>query len=59
MITTVANVVNLYYDLVTFNDDLKIKQQTLDLDTQALRRQQGAPNWAPSRPSTSFRPKPI
>ena len=34
MITTVASVVSLYWDLVTFNNDLKIKQQTLDLDTK-------------------------
>ena len=33
VIATVANVVNLYWDLVSFNDDLKVKQQTLDLDT--------------------------
>lgn len=34
VIATVANVVNLYWDLVSFNDDLKIQQQTLQLDTQ-------------------------
>ena len=34
VIATVSNVVNLYWDLVTFNDDLKIKQQTLELDTK-------------------------
>jgi len=34
VIATVANVVNLYYDLVTFNDDLKIDRQTLELDTR-------------------------
>jgi len=34
VIATVANVVNLYWDLVTFDDDLKIQQQTLRLDTQ-------------------------
>jgi outer membrane protein len=34
LIATVANVVNLYYDLVNFNDDLKVKQQTVDLDTK-------------------------
>jgi outer membrane protein TolC len=34
VISTVAGVVNLYWDLVTFDDDLKIKQQTLDLDTK-------------------------
>jgi outer membrane protein len=34
VITTVAAVVNLYWDLVTFDNDLKIKQQTLDLDTK-------------------------
>jgi outer membrane protein len=34
VISTVAGVVNLYWDLVTFDDDLKIKQQTLDLNTK-------------------------
>ena len=34
VITTVAGVVNLYWDLVTFDNDLKIKQQTLDLDSK-------------------------
>jgi outer membrane protein TolC len=34
VITTVAGVVNLYWDLVTYDNDLKIKQQTLDLDTR-------------------------
>ncbi|MGB7760009.1 MAG: TolC family protein [Bryobacteraceae bacterium] len=34
VITTVAGVVNLYYDLVTYNDELKVSQQTLQLDTQ-------------------------
>jgi len=34
VITTVAGVVNLYWDLVTFDNDLKIKQQTLELDTK-------------------------
>jgi len=34
VISTVAGVVNLYWDLVTFDDELKIKQQTLDLDTK-------------------------
>ena len=34
VITTVAGVVSLYWDLVNFNNDLKIKQQTLDLDTK-------------------------
>ena len=32
IIATVANVVNLYWDLVTFDEDLKVKQQTLELD---------------------------
>jgi outer membrane protein len=32
VIATVANVVNLYWDLVSFNEDLKVKQQTLELD---------------------------
>ncbi len=34
VIATVANVVNLYWDLVSFNEDLTIKRQTLDLDTK-------------------------
>jgi outer membrane protein TolC len=33
VMATVANVVNLYWDLVTYNDDLKVKQQTLQLNT--------------------------
>jgi outer membrane protein TolC len=33
VIATVANVVNLYFDLVTFDDDLKIDRQTFELDT--------------------------
>jgi outer membrane protein TolC len=33
VMTTVANVVGLYWDLVTFNDTLKIRQQTLELNT--------------------------
>jgi outer membrane protein TolC len=32
VIATVANVVNLYYDLVSFNDALKVKQQALELN---------------------------
>ena len=34
VIATVANVVDLYYDLVAFNDDLRIDRQTLELDTR-------------------------
>jgi outer membrane protein len=34
VIATVANVVSLYYDLVTFNDDLRIDRQTFELDTR-------------------------
>jgi outer membrane protein len=34
VIATVNNVVNLYYDLVTFNDELKVSQETLHLNTQ-------------------------
>ena len=34
VINTVSSVVSLYWDLVTFDNDLKIKQQTLDLDTK-------------------------
>jgi outer membrane protein TolC len=34
VIATVNNVVNLYWDLVSFNDSLKVQQKTLDLNTQ-------------------------
>src|SRR5205814_3868798 len=34
VISTVNNVVKLYWDLVTFNDSVKVKQQTLELNTQ-------------------------
>ena len=34
VVATVNNVVGLYWDLVSFNDSLKVKQQTLDLNTQ-------------------------
>jgi outer membrane protein len=34
VIATVAGVVSLYWDLVTFDNDLRIKQQTLELDTK-------------------------
>ena len=33
VISTVSGVVNLYWDLVNFDADLQIKQQTLELDT--------------------------
>jgi outer membrane protein len=33
LIATVTNVVNLYWDLVSFNESLKVKQQTLELNT--------------------------
>ena len=59
VITTVAGVANLYWDLVTFDNELKIKQQTLDLDTRLYKTTNAAPNWAPSRPSTSSRRRPI
>jgi outer membrane protein TolC len=34
VIATVSSVVNLYWDLVSFDEDLKVKQQALTLDTQ-------------------------
>lgn len=34
VISTVTNVVNLYYDLVQFGDDLRVKRQSLQLNTQ-------------------------
>jgi outer membrane protein TolC len=40
VIATVANVVNLYWDLVTFNDDLRVKQQTMDLDAKLYKDNQ-------------------
>jgi outer membrane protein len=33
VIATVTSVVNLYWDLVSFNESLKVKQQTLELNT--------------------------
>ena len=33
VMTTIANVVSLYWDLVSFNEYLKVRQQTLELDT--------------------------
>ena len=34
MIATVANVVDLYYDLVAFDEILKVRQQALELNTK-------------------------
>jgi outer membrane protein len=34
IMTTVANVVSLYWDLVQFNDNLRIRQQALELNTK-------------------------
>ena len=34
VMATVNSVVNLYWDLVSFNDSLKVKQQTLELNTK-------------------------
>jgi outer membrane protein TolC len=34
VMSTVNNVVNLYWDLVAFNDSLKVKQHTLELNTK-------------------------
>src|ERR1051326_9606038 len=34
VMATVNNVVNLYWDLVTFNDSLRVRQQTLELNTR-------------------------
>ena len=34
VMATVGNVVNLYWDLVTFNESLRVKRQTLELDTK-------------------------
>jgi outer membrane protein TolC len=40
VIATVANVVNLYWDLVSFNEDLKVKQQTYELDASLYKDNQ-------------------
>jgi outer membrane protein TolC len=40
IIATVANVVNLYWDLVSFNEDLKVKQQTFELDNTLFKDNQ-------------------
>ncbi|MGO9893108.1 MAG: TolC family protein [Bryobacteraceae bacterium] len=34
VIATVANVVNLYWDMVSFDDSLKVQKQTVELDRQ-------------------------
>src|SRR5207248_11489956 len=34
VISTVNNVVSLYWDLVSFNDSLKVRQQTTELNTR-------------------------
>jgi outer membrane protein TolC len=34
VMATVSNVVSLYWDLVSFNEGLKVRQQTLDLNTK-------------------------
>jgi len=39
VITTVAGVLNLYWDLVSFNDDLRIKQKALETANQLLEDQ--------------------
>ena len=39
VITTVSAVLNLYWDLVSFNQDLRIKQEALTTAQTALRRQ--------------------
>jgi outer membrane protein len=39
VITTVAGVLNLYWDLVSFNDDLRIKQKALETAQQLLEDQ--------------------
>ena len=59
VMATVGNVVSLYWDLVSYRQSLKVKQQTLELDTEAIRTTTGgAPTWGRSRPSISSRPKP-
>ena len=40
VMATVANVAGLYWDLVSFNDTLKIRQRTLDLNTHLYRDNQ-------------------
>ncbi len=42
VITTISAVLNLYWDLVSFNEDLRIKKQGLALAQQLYRRQSAA-----------------
>ncbi|MGH9658081.1 MAG: TolC family protein [Bryobacteraceae bacterium] len=36
VITTVSAIINLYWDLVSFNEDVKVRQQALDLNRKLL-----------------------
>jgi outer membrane protein len=36
VINTVSSVINLYWDLVSFNEDVKVKQRTVDLNQKLL-----------------------
>ena len=36
VITTVSAIINLYWDLVSFNEDVKVKQQAVDLNQKLL-----------------------
>ena len=52
VITTVAGVLNLYWDLVSFDEDLRIKQKALETAQQLVGRQSAIrPNWERCRPS--------
>ena len=42
VVTTVSAVLNLYWDLVSFNEAVRIKEQALDDRAEAVRRQQEA-----------------
>ena len=43
VIATVASVVSLYWDLVSYNEALKVDQQTLELDTSYMKTTSAAP----------------
>ncbi len=57
VIATVANVVNLYWDLVSFNEDLRSSSRRSSWIPSYTRTTGAAPSLAPSRPSTRFRPR--
>jgi len=48
VMATVANVVSLYWDLVTDNEDLKVKQHTYGIDKKLYEDNQRRASWGPS-----------